>query len=77
GGQGYVSPELQAQIEEGRKLARQDAREHPAEHREPVQQHEAQAPAPKPAPTVTHRTSRIRRAIGALLGGNNKPDSGT
>jgi len=42
-----------------------------------VPQHEAQAPAPKPAPTVTHRTSRIRRAIGALLGGNNKPDSGT
>jgi ATP-dependent RNA helicase RhlE len=73
--QGYVSPELQAQIEEGRKLARLDAREHP------VEQHEAPAPvtpAPKPAPTITHRASRgIRRAVGALLGGNNKEDSGT
>jgi ATP-dependent RNA helicase RhlE len=71
-GQGYVSPELQAQIEEGRKLARQDAYE-PMEPAQP-----APEPAPRPAPTVTHRASRgIRRAIGALLGGNNKPDSNT
>jgi ATP-dependent RNA helicase RhlE len=76
GGQGYVSPELQAQIEEGRKLARQDAREHPVDARERVQQHVAPAPAAKPAPTITHRTSRIRRALGALLGGN-KDESGT
>jgi ATP-dependent RNA helicase RhlE len=75
GGQGYISPELQAQIEEGRKLARQDAREHPAEHVEAPQP--SPAAAPKPAPTVTHRGSRIRRAIGALLGGSNKPDSGS
>jgi ATP-dependent RNA helicase RhlE len=75
-GQGYVSPELQAQIEEGRQRARQDAREHPVERERPEQQ--PSAPAPKPAPTVTHRASRgIRRAIGALLGGNNKEDSGT
>jgi ATP-dependent RNA helicase RhlE len=73
--QGYISPEMQAQIEEGRKLARQDAREHPVEHMEPPAP-QPQA-APKPAPTVTHRSSRIRRAIGALLGGNNKPDSST
>jgi ATP-dependent RNA helicase RhlE len=71
GAQGYISPELQAQIEEGRKLARQDVYE-PAEPAQP-----APAPAPKQAPTVTHRASRgIRRALGALLGGN-KPDSGT
>ena len=76
GGQGYVSPELQAQIEEGRKLARQDAREHPVEPRERIQQHAAPVPAAKPAPTITHRTSRIRRALGALLGGN-KDESGT
>jgi hypothetical protein len=67
---------LQAQIEEGRKLARQDAREHPVDARERVQQHVAPAPAAKPAPTITHRTSRIRRALGALLGGN-KDESGT
>jgi ATP-dependent RNA helicase RhlE len=71
GVQGYISPELRAQIEEGRKLARQDVHE-PFEPAQP-----APAPAPKPAPTVTHRASRgIRRAIGALLGGN-KNDSGT
>jgi ATP-dependent RNA helicase RhlE len=70
GGQGYVSPELKAQIEEGRKLARQDAYE-PIEPAQPAPQ-----PAPRPAPTVTHRASRgIRRAIGALLGGSDKPDS--
>jgi ATP-dependent RNA helicase RhlE len=70
GGQGYVSPELKAQIEEGRKLARQDAYE-PIEPAQPTAE-----PAPRPAPTVTHRASRgIRRAIGALLGGSNKPDS--
>jgi hypothetical protein len=44
--------------------------------RERVQQHVAPAPAAKPAPTITHRTSRIRRALGALLGGN-KDESGT
>jgi ATP-dependent RNA helicase RhlE len=77
GGQGYISPELQAQIEEGRQRARQDAREHPAE-RETAEQHAA-APAPRPAPTITHRASRgIRRVLGSLLGGNdNKDDSGT
>jgi ATP-dependent RNA helicase RhlE len=73
--QGYISPEMQAQIEEGRKLARQDAREHPVEHEQAPQP--PAAAAPKPAPTVTHRASRIRRAIGALLGGGNKPDSGS
>jgi len=75
GGQGYVSPELQAQIEEGRKLARLDAREEPVENFEP-----AQPPAPRPAPTVTHRATRgIRRVIGSLLGGasDKKDDSGT
>jgi ATP-dependent RNA helicase RhlE len=65
----YMSPELKAQMEEGRKLARLDARENPAE-REPRHQPAPAAPAPKPAPTVTHRTSRIRRALGALLGSN-------
>jgi ATP-dependent RNA helicase RhlE len=77
GGQGYVSPELQAQIEEGRQRARQDAREHPVE-RERIEP-QAAAPAPKPAPTVTHRASRgIRRVLGSLLGGNgNKDESGT
>jgi ATP-dependent RNA helicase RhlE len=77
GGQGYVSPELQAQIEEGRQRARQDAREHPAEREHAEQQ--ASAPAPRPAPTITHRASRgIRRVIGSLLGGNgNKNESGT
>ncbi len=64
-----MSPELKAQIEEGRKLARQDAYE-PIEPAQPAPQ-----PAPRPAPTVTHRASRgIRRAIGALLGGSDKPD---
>jgi hypothetical protein len=72
--QGYVSPELQAQIEEGRKLARQDT----LEPMEPIQAAPAAEPKPKSAPTITHRASRgIRRAIGALLGGNDKPDSGT
>jgi ATP-dependent RNA helicase RhlE len=75
GGQGYISPELQAQIEEGRKLARQDVREDPVENFEP-----AQAPAPRRAPTVTHRATRgIRRVLGSLLGGGNKDEkeSGT
>jgi ATP-dependent RNA helicase RhlE len=75
GTQGYISPELQAQIEEGRKLARQDVREDPVENNQPNQ-----APAPRPAPTVTHRASRgIRRVLGSLLGGGNKNenDSGT
>jgi len=78
GGQGYVSPELQAQIEEGRQRARQDARENPVE-REHAEQRQAAAPAPRPAPTITHRASRgIRRVIGSLLGGNgDKDDSGT
>ena len=72
GGGGYVSPELQAQMEEGRKLARLDAREHPAE-REPRRDHTPVQPAPKPAPTVTVRQpSRLRRALGALLGNGNK-----
>ena len=74
GTQGYISPELQAQIEEGRKLARQDVREDPVEHHEP-----AAAPAPRRAPTVTHRATRgIRRVLGSLLGGNkNDNESGT
>ena len=74
GAQGYISPELQAQIEEGRKLARQDVREDPVEHNEP-----AAAPAPRRAPTVTHRATRgIRRVLGSLLGGNkNDNESGT
>jgi ATP-dependent RNA helicase RhlE len=71
GGQGgsYMSPELRAQIEEGRRLAQRDRAENPAERNpEPVQ---PAAPAPRPAPTITHRASRgIRRALGALLGGN-------
>jgi ATP-dependent RNA helicase RhlE len=71
GGQGYISPELQAQIEEGRKLARQDVREDPVENFEPVQ-----APEPRRAPTVTHRATRgIRRVLGSLLGGGNKNDN--
>lgn len=61
-----MSPELQAQLEEGRKLARLDARENPMEY---VEHAPAPAPEPRAAPTVTHRTSRIRRALGALLGG--------
>jgi ATP-dependent RNA helicase RhlE len=73
GGQGYVSPELQAQIEEGRQRARQDAREHPMER---VEAQAPVEPAPKRAPTVTHRASRgIRRVLGSLLGGNNKDDA--
>ena len=75
GGGGYVSPELQTQMEEGRKLARQDARENPAERMERAAP--AAAPAPRAAPTITHRTSRIRRALGALLGGGSKDESGT
>jgi len=71
GGQGYISPELQAQIEEGRKLARQDVREDPVENSEP-----AQAPAPRRAPTVTHRATRgIRKVLGSLLGGGNKNEN--
>ena len=74
GTQGYISPELQAQIEEGRKLARQDVREDPVETLEP-----AQAPAPRRAPTVTHRATRgIRRVLGSLLGGKKDDnESGT
>jgi ATP-dependent RNA helicase RhlE len=74
GGGGYISPELKAQMEYGRKLARQDARENPAEPAEP--RTETAAPAPRAAPTVTHRVSRLRRALGALLRGN-KDESGT
>ena len=70
-----MSPELQAQMEEGRKLARLDARENPMERNERTQQPEA--PAPRAAPTITHRTSRIRRALGALLGGSKKEEPGT
>jgi ATP-dependent RNA helicase RhlE len=73
GGQGYISPELQAQIEEGRKLARQDRHEHPVEHVEPAQ---APAPEPRRAPTVTHRATRgIRRVLGSLLGSGNKKEN--
>jgi ATP-dependent RNA helicase RhlE len=74
GTQGYISPELQAQIEEGRKLARQDVREDPVETLEA-----AQAPAPRRAPTVTHRATRgIRRVLGSLLGGKKDDnESGT
>ena len=71
-GGGYVSPELQAQLEEGRKLARLDARENPMEY---VEHAPAPAPEPRAAPTVTHRTSRIRRALGALLGGKKDEPS--
>ena len=74
GGDGYVSPEMKAQMEYGRKLARQDARENPVER---VEHQPAPEAAPRAAPTVTHRVSRIRRALGALLGGNNKDESGT
>jgi ATP-dependent RNA helicase RhlE len=71
---GYVRPELEAQLREGRMRAREDAPYEPAERAEP-----APAPAPRPAPTITHRASRgIRRALGALLGGNgNKGESGS
>jgi ATP-dependent RNA helicase RhlE len=74
GGGGYVSPELKAQMEYGRKLAREDLRENPVEREE---RRPAAEPAPRAAPTVTHRVSRIRRALGALLGGSNKDESGT
>ncbi|OGA76329.1 MAG: RNA helicase [Betaproteobacteria bacterium RIFCSPLOWO2_12_FULL_65_14] len=69
---GYVSPELEAQIREGRMRAREDGPLEPAEQIQP-----AQPPAPRPAPTITHRASRgIRRALGALLGnGGNKDDA--
>jgi ATP-dependent RNA helicase RhlE len=74
GGQGYISPEMQAQIEEGRKLARQDVREDPVENQET-----AATPAPRRAPTVTHRATRgIRRVLGSLLGGKKDDnESGT
>jgi hypothetical protein len=63
---------LQAQIEEGRKLARQDRHEHPVEHVEPAQA----APEPRRAPTVTHRATRgIRRVLGSLLGSGNKKEN--
>jgi hypothetical protein len=65
---------MKAQMEDGRKLARQDARENPVER---VEHQPAAEPAPRAAPTVTHRVSRIRRALGALLGGNDKDESGT
>jgi len=60
-------------MEEGRKLARLDARENPTER---IEHTPPPAPAPRAAPTVTHRTSRIRRAFGALLGGK-KDEPGT
>ncbi len=66
----YMTPEMKAQMEEGRKLARLDAKANPVEH-EPRHEAAPAAPAPKPAPTITHRTSRLRRALGALLGGSN------
>jgi ATP-dependent RNA helicase RhlE len=70
GNGGYVSPELEAQLREGRQRAREDAAQHPAERAEP-----APAPAPKPAPTVTHRASRgLRRVLGSLLGNGNKTE---
>ena len=62
-------------MEYGRKLARLDARENPMERNERTQQ--PAAPAPRAAPTITHRTSRIRRALGALLGGSKKEEPGT
>jgi hypothetical protein len=61
-------------MEYGRKLAREDLRENPVEREE---RRPAAEPAPRAAPTVTHRVSRIRRALGALLGGSNKDESGT
>ncbi len=70
---GYVSPELEAQLREGRMRALEDAPYEPAEQIQPAQ------PAPRPAPTITHRASRgVRRVLGALLGGNgngNKDDA--
>lgn len=68
-----MSPELRAQIEEGRRLAQRDRAENPAEPQPP--QAAPSAPAPRPAPTITHRATRgIRRALGALLGGNDKTE---
>ena len=56
-----INSEREAQLREGRKLARQE----PApQYAEPRQEEQA-APAPKAAPTVTHR---VRRVLGALLG---------
>jgi ATP-dependent RNA helicase RhlE len=73
GNGGYVSPELEAQLREGRQRAREDAAQHPGERHN----HEP-APAqkqPRPAPTVTHRASRgLRRVLGSLLGGGDKGD---
>jgi ATP-dependent RNA helicase RhlE len=72
GGQGYVSPEMRAQIEEGRQRAQRDG-----DYRlppEPVA--ERQPAAPKPPPTVTHRASRgIRRMLGSLLGNGKKTET--
>jgi len=68
GNQPYMNAELQAQLQEGRRRAREDAAQHPGER---VEASPPPAPEPRPAPTVTHRASRgIRRALGALLGGN-------
>jgi ATP-dependent RNA helicase RhlE len=66
GNQGYVSPELEAQLQEGRARARQDG-----DYGLPPEPVAAKQPAaPRPAPTVTHRASRgIRRVLGSLLGG--------
>jgi ATP-dependent RNA helicase RhlE len=67
---GYVSPELEAQLREGRMRAREDAPYEPAEQVQPPQ-----PPAPRRAPTITHRASRgVRRVLGALLGGNGNKD---
>ncbi|HEX6268030.1 MAG TPA: DEAD/DEAH box helicase [Burkholderiales bacterium] len=65
GNGGYVSPELEAQLREGRIRAREDAAHHPVERDEP-----APAPKPRSAPTITHRASRgLRKVFGSLLGG--------
>jgi len=70
---GYVSPELEAQLREGRMRAREDGPLEPQERAQP-----APAPAPRPAPTITHRASRgIRRVFGALLGNGDKGESGS
>jgi hypothetical protein len=64
---------MQAQIEEGRQRAREDAAQHPVER---VEAAPAAAAAPRPAPTVTHRATRgIRRVLGSLLGNGNKNDA--
>ncbi|MGH8668145.1 MAG: DEAD/DEAH box helicase, partial [Burkholderiales bacterium] len=72
GNGGYVSPELEAQLREGRMRAREDAVHHPAEHKnEP-----APAPKPRAAPTITHRASRgLKRVFGSLLGGPKNEES--